>query len=257
MQYEISLENLVTKALEQKEIQDGLHQINIKKEHISSKILEKSSTILEVGGNEINELEELKKNKILANEELLKIKKSISLKLLEKVQYFIPICLLFIIIWVIISKYIGLFSLPDFIAENLTFNIFVLAIAMATSLLLMRQTIEKPYLFEINRIKSEFGVDGLDESISLSEKKVDDVILEKGILPEIRELINEQLTPSYDLKLKQLSAPGLSEVFDPLYEIPTEKKKKTWSVIKHYARWKYWISWAARSWKINFDVVIL
>ena len=226
MQYEISLENLVTKALEQKEIQDGLHQINIKKEHISSKILEKSSKILEVGGNEINELEELKKNKILANEELLKIKKSISLKLLEKVQYFIPICLLFIIIWVIISKYIGLFSLPDFITENLTFNIFVLAIAMATSLLLMRQTIEKPYLFEINRIKSEFGVDGLDESISLSEKKVDDVILEKGILPEIRELINEQLTPSYDLKLKQLSAPGLSEVFDPLYEIPTESKKK-------------------------------
>lgn len=226
MQYEISLENLVTKALEQNEIQDGLYQISIKKEHISSKIMEKSSKILEVGRNEINELEKLKKNKIFANEELLKIKKSISLKILEKIQYVIPICLIFIIIWMIISKYIGLFSLPDVIAENFTFNNFVLAAAMATSLLLMKQTIEKPYRFEINRIKSEFGVDGLDESISRSEKKVDDVILKKGILPEIRELINEQLNPSYDLKLKQLSAPGLSEVFDPLYEIPTKSKKK-------------------------------
>lgn len=226
MQYEIALENLVKKALKQKEIQDGLHLIKIKEEHVSSKILEETSKILEAGENEINELEKLKNNKILANEELLKIKKSILLKILEKIQYFIPICLLFIIIWMIISKYLGWFLLPYFIAENLTFDYFVVAITIATSLLLIRQIIEKPYSVEINRIKSEFGVDGFDERISLSEKKVEDVILEKGILPEIRVIINEQLTPSYDLKLKPLMAPGLSEVFDPLYEIPTESKKK-------------------------------
>lgn len=226
MQYEIALENLVKKALKQEEIQDGLHQIKIKKEHVSSKILEKSSKILEAGGNEINELEKLKNHKILANEELSKIKKSILLKILEKIQYFIPICLLVIIILMIISKYLGWSLLPYFIAENLTFDFFVVAIGIATLLLLIRQIIKKPYSFEINRIKREFGLDGLDGRISLSEKKVEDKIIEKGILPEIREIINEQLTPSYDLKLKSLSAPGLSEVFDPLYEIPTESKKK-------------------------------
>lgn len=232
MQYEIALENLVKKALKKKEIQDGLRQIKIKEEHVYFEILEKSSIILEAGENEINELEKLKKNRSIANEELSKINKSILLKILEKFQYFIPICLSFIIIWMVISKFLGWFLLPNFIAENLTFNYFGVAIIVATLLLLSKRNIEKPYLAEIDLIKGEFEVDGLDERISLSEKTVEDVILEKGILPEIRLLINEQLTPSYDLKLKPLMGSGLSEVFDPLYEITTESKKKLGRLLK-------------------------
>lgn len=226
MQHEIALENLVKKALKQEEIQNGLHQIKIKEEHVFSKILGESPKILEAGRNEINELEKLKKNKISANEELLKIKKPILSKIFGNIQYFIYIFFISFIILAIISNYLGWFVLPYFIAENLTLNYFVVAIAIVIPLLLIRQIIEKPYSVEINRIKSELGVDGFDERISLSVKKVEDVILEKGILPEIRVIINEQLTPSYDLKLKPLIALGLSEVFDPLYEIPTESKKK-------------------------------
>lgn len=45
-------------------------------------------------------------------------------------------------------------------------------------------------------------------------------------MPELRLLINLQLTPSYDPILKPLKAPGLAEFFDPAYEIPTKSKEK-------------------------------
>ena len=39
-------------------------------------------------------------------------------------------------------------------------------------------------------------------------------------------MINERLNPSYDTQLKRLDAPGLSEIFDPHYEIITKSKEK-------------------------------
>jgi hypothetical protein len=47
-------------------------------------------------------------------------------------------------------------------------------------------------------------------------------LLEKGMLPFIRTLLNEYMTPSYNTQLLMRNAPGLSEVFDPVYHIQTQ-----------------------------------
>jgi hypothetical protein len=47
-------------------------------------------------------------------------------------------------------------------------------------------------------------------------------LLEKGVLPFLRKEINERLARSYSLEMNVEQAPGLSELFDSAYEIPTD-----------------------------------
>lgn len=47
----------------------------------------------------------------------------------------------------------------------------------------------------------------------------------KGILQEMRAIINAYRS-SYETSLAIESAPGLAEVFDPAYEIPTDSLEK-------------------------------
>lgn len=51
-------------------------------------------------------------------------------------------------------------------------------------------------------------------------------VLELTILPRLRTIINGHLNPSYEEVLKNSEAPGLAQLFDPAFEIPTEAKKK-------------------------------
>ena len=55
-----------------------------------------------------------------------------------------------------------------------------------------------------------------------AEIAVRQALLEKGILPFLRAYLNDQTQRSYGRILTIEGAPGLSELFDPAYEIPTD-----------------------------------
>jgi hypothetical protein len=74
--------------------------------------------------------------------------------------------------------------------------------------------------------RKELKMVELEERIRSAEQTVEKAVFEKGILPELRSLINVLLTPPYDTSLTPLMAPGLAESYTSAYEIPTESKKK-------------------------------
>ena len=61
-----------------------------------------------------------------------------------------------------------------------------------------------------------------DERLESGRLELEQVLLDKSMLPFIRTLLNEYLAPSYSTQLSIRRAPGLSEVFDPVYQIPTQ-----------------------------------
>ena len=61
-----------------------------------------------------------------------------------------------------------------------------------------------------------------DERIQSGRLELEQALLNKGMLPFMRTLLNEYLAPSYSTQLSIRRAPGLSEVFDPIYQIPTQ-----------------------------------
>ena len=76
---------------------------------------------------------------------------------------------------------------------------------------------QKELALRITQIKSDI------ERVS---NEIDEALLQKGILPWLREIINLQLKASYSTNFGISSAIGLSEVFDPSYEINTEAKTR-------------------------------
>ena len=63
---------------------------------------------------------------------------------------------------------------------------------------------------------------GWDARFQSGRLELEQALLNKGMLPFMRTLLNEYLAPSYNTKLSIRRAPGLSEVFDPIYQIRTQ-----------------------------------
>ena len=107
---------------------------------------------------------------------------------------------------------------------------------------------------KISTKRSELGIDKLEESIEIAKQTADKAVIKKGILPELRAIINMLLIPSYATSLTILTAPGLAEVFDPKYEI----QRKTSSPAQQHAwRRQHWHRGTAGGRKDNAIVVIL
>jgi hypothetical protein len=66
----------------------------------------------------------------------------------------------------------------------------------------------------------------LKEAVGQAKSVVENVLLERGVKSELRAIINAESKPNYSSKLSVRTAPGLAEVFDPAYEIPTESKDR-------------------------------
>ena len=68
-----------------------------------------------------------------------------------------------------------------------------------------------------NRIKDDFyrEYDAVEQNRNAARKKFKEALVRKGIVPALREILNRAITPSYSAVLKEFSAAGLAEVFDP------------------------------------------
>lgn len=234
MPYKKELGTLFAEALKEEEIQDGIQQVDLTEEDFASKIKEKSAEIWEAGAKEIEEFNHLGKKRQIAEEELSKAKPPYSrvLNVLEKIKpWSIVILALFVIGYIVAGFLIGWSVVLGWLVVTPHALIpIVLSIATIILVFSLYQVFDKKYDRDFERImtakRRELGIDELNERIKLVKQTADKAVIEEGILPNLRYIINMQLTPSYDASLTTLTAPGLTEVFEPAYEIPTESKEK-------------------------------
>jgi hypothetical protein len=71
----------------------------------------------------------------------------------------------------------------------------------------------------------------LRENCDRAEKKVHDELFRGSIMPYLRSAISERY-PSYEIELDFSEAPGLSESFDPIYEVRTASRKRIEQVLE-------------------------
>ena len=69
-------------------------------------------------------------------------------------------------------------------------------------------------------------IEALRTSFSEALGNLRNTIIEKEILPIIRPVVNNWLDPVYSTAIKIIEAPGLAEVFNSAYEVPTVSKDK-------------------------------
>jgi hypothetical protein len=83
-----------------------------------------------------------------------------------------------------------------------------------------RQLDELKYTPDVAALQS------LTSQVEAASSALREALLEKGILPFLRAFLNDRLDQSYNLLLSAFETPGLSELFDPAYEIPTEAAQR-------------------------------
>ncbi len=74
--------------------------------------------------------------------------------------------------------------------------------------------------------RKEMGMDAFDEKLAVADQAIDKALREKGAKPVFREIINRVLAHLYDMRLPKVDPRGLSEVFEPSYEIATPAREK-------------------------------
>jgi len=199
MQDQVDLEKLVEIALTEDEIQNDMQQANIKTELLTSKILEKSSDILEAGANEIAKLNNLKNKLQSAEEELKRVIQHLPNKLILifleafkrayfKIGYFGAGALVLIAIGYFVSKYL----LPTefgWLVSALPF-IFAFVASAEISLLVFYLWVKGIYTTYSDRIetatKKEFVINELKKKIKLAEQTVEERVVKKRNLARIK-----------------------------------------------------------------------
>ena len=211
MNYEemFDLKNMIERAFQEEDIANGLRESGLVKNSIVNKLNDKFPEILKIFSVSIEKIENLLRQK--ENLELTLLKEHPILCGLYDFKESKPR-----LFWIALSVAFFILSLTlfDFILFPILFS-------------LIGFFLYKYYSFDrkdYNELKNKILF--LENSIetSLTDSKYE--IYTNGILPEIRSLINAHLNPSYFRTLTPLMTLGITGIFEPRYEIPTEPKNR-------------------------------
>src|SRR3712207_2741020 len=239
------LEALIAKALSEEEIRRGASQADLKIDVLRRKFLElglekKAPTIWEAGASKIedyNKLENeyqvyltrLRREEEQLRRSYLRIPRRVMLAILAALGLlFAALCVVALVIGLSV---LGLMSSRVLSIGNSTivglFTVIVTLTYIRISRSLYRRYLaaKEQYNNRLAEIQRERESNSLGEQLSTVEQEVERAVIEGGILRELRDIIGAY-SPSYKTTLAITSAPGLAEVFDPAYEIPTEPKEK-------------------------------
>lgn len=76
------------------------------------------------------------------------------------------------------------------------------------------------------KIGENLVVDALQIKLPQDKKTIEDMVIRQGIKPQLKEIIENQLSTPFKLNLPELNYNGLSEVFDSANEVATEGKQR-------------------------------
>jgi len=242
---EETFNKLLEEALQNNEIAEAIHETDIPTTILLEKLRQhvkgKSEEIWDAGDREISFVEELSLRLESVDGEFNRrhlqwsyYSESPAHNVLSKIPYiFLGIVIPLVIAYVVSGFIIG---------WTTAFHWFVSHLGLVQTLLVASAFIVIPvFSLFLNRllearisasnehyeqVRAKLGIDALKSEIVEASKRVEQAVLVNGIIPELRLTINMYRQPSYETILSQLSAPGLAEVFDPSYEIPTESKRK-------------------------------
>jgi len=226
VQTQSKLESLVRTAVRNEEIQEGAYQAGLDEWFLVSQLLAdgRASEVWASAAREIevyNQLDNAREAKLT---ELRAAKSSLrKLRWLNIGTSAISVIGVLASIYVILPR---LLSLPDNLRYVLLLGLLIVGL-LVLLYLYGRYTAGRTFSRDdriLTENQRELEIDELGERLVAAEQEVEKAVIERGILPELRLIINNYLT-SYDMVLPISGAPGLAEVFYPAYEITTESRE--------------------------------
>lgn len=206
---EQELEQLIETALNIEEIKAAINTSNIQTDSLVSILKKRQDEIWEKGAKEIetvNILEEtLASNKTkLSHLNLLrpKLVGSWTAGLSSGASILALVAAIITVIEFINPSFLSFIS-PYFV---IIIAVILLAAALIVTYRRYRERVDE-WQLTYNRESQALGLSVLEERIAEAKKAVKQAIIDKGILPELRTIINMELSPSYDTFLTTLAAP--------------------------------------------------
>lgn len=84
-----------------------------------------------------------------------------------------------------------------------------------------------------DELRRVLGIPQLEAKLSQAKSRIDEDLRDQGVLPVLREIINALISSSFSTALPDLKGEGLSQTFDPAYEINTAAKEKLQRLMEH------------------------
>jgi len=247
------LEDLIEKALSEEEIRSGASQADLEIDVLREKFLEpglekKASTIWEAGASKIEEYNRLENEyqayltRLHREEEqlrrsYLRMPRQVMVALLVALGLvFVALCLVALVVGL---SALGLIASGLLSIGNVTIVALFTVIATFTYIRISRSlyrrylAAKERYNNRLAEMQRERESNSLGEQLRAVKQEVERAVIEGGILRELRDIIGAY-SPSYKTTLEITSAPGLAEVFDRGYEIPTESKEKLHRLLTSY-----------------------
>jgi regulator of sigma D len=252
------LEDFLTKALRDEEVQDGARRAQLEDAYLEREFRdiglgEKSPKTWGVATKEIEAYDQLENTyearlKELSREEqqmrrsYLRIPKWAMVTILVTLS---PLLLPLLLVLLRGLANVGLLSSPVTLG-SLSGGIgplqLVIVLLVTIALLLIYiggcrylyrrySASKRQYESRLADIQLELQNNALRERLKIAEQTVEKTVIDNGIIPELRSIVNKHLT-SYETSLAISSTRGLAQGFDPDQEITTESKKKIASLLE-------------------------
>jgi hypothetical protein len=214
------LDKMIERAFEEEDVAKILKEGIIDKNSIKEEITIKYPEILKTFSEDIARIESYKADKDA-------VEKNIYIgspfKLISNIFIFIATIIFIAIIYI---NFFYSFS-TQIDLKNLQFNGIIYNKTIINLVLLLFLLTFTLFIYQRFKIQdSTYKLERIEDIVSSIENIVDKIYVNK-ILPEVKLLINKQLSPSYKTIFTLLSKNiEMKGYFDPKYEIPTESKEK-------------------------------
>ena len=234
-QTEFRFGRLIQKALEQKEIQDGMQKARLKSERVTSNIEALAEQIWNTADSQIesyNKIEErLNIDRARASSEY--VPTPLGLRIINFLVRLLGTAFALLIVGYLVFAPLAGWKEPFAWALRtlgLIGWIGLGASLIATAgLIVIRTGLNRRH----ERFKAQV-VESIEESLGIADTEIlllraeSDIsaAIVEGIRREVRAAISKRIHDSFETNLEISEAPGLSEVFDSEYEVDTEAKRK-------------------------------
>jgi flagellar biosynthesis GTPase FlhF len=231
------LEDFLAKALSKEEIQDGARKAELREDVLKQKFLdpslgERAPRLWEAAASEIEAYDQVENDIRARLTELRNELRQMRLSYLRiprwaLITIFVALPLLTSLLIFVQGSWRGISNVIDAVIISAILFIVLSAYTLGCRYFYQRYSASKiqhdNHLADIQR---ELQSQAHEERLKTAEQAVEEAAIEKGILSELRLIIDNDLKPSYETNLRISSAPGLAEVSDPTYEITTESRSK-------------------------------